>query len=213
MRRRTLLNIIALGAIFGFAALCNIRASAQVPAVNITVDENGNGNILSGSNNFSIPGVLVADPGPGGLGSALTYNLLGPPSLIAGDVLLLEPGNAEISDVIRFNPAGTAVRYPASLVFYSDNADGVDALADTGLPTSLYTNVVRISEVGAEGDNGAFYTPGPDNPGFVAGFDVTYHFISDSPGSTVPEPGSVALFAGLGVSSLFAVRGLRRRKK
>jgi len=189
-------------------AVCSARVVAQVPTVDITVDEFGNGSLAIFGNTFNMPGVLAPDPGPGGLASALTYNLLGPPSLIAGDVILLEPGTGEISDIIRFNPANPLNGYPASLVFYSDNADGVGATADTGFPGALYTNVIRIPEVGPEGHNGADYTPGPDNPGFVAGFAVTYHVVSD-----VPEPGSVALFVGLGVSSLIAFRGMRRRKK
>lgn len=53
--------------------------------------------------------LLAFDPGPGGLASALTYSGLGnPPSLVAGDVLVFEPGIGNtLSDVIRFNPANT----------------------------------------------------------------------------------------------------------
>jgi hypothetical protein len=40
---------------------------------------------------------------------------------------------------------------------------------------------------------------------FDIGFNATF--------TAVPEPGTYALLAGLGVSSLFAVRRLRRRKK
>src|SRR2546430_807433 len=104
----------------------------------ITVNEHGVGSLLfSGQVPISVPGVIAADPGPGGLPAALTYNLLGPPSLVAGDLIILEDlgltSAVVISDVIRFNPAGTgSAGYPASLVFYSDNSDGVDAIADTG---------------------------------------------------------------------------------
>src|SRR5690348_13331829 len=94
----------------------------------ITVDENGNGTLLfPGGVPIPTHGVLAADPGPGGLSSVLTYNLLGPPSLVAGDVLLTDGGG--LQDVIRFNPAGTGnPAYPASLLFYSDNLDGFDSI-------------------------------------------------------------------------------------
>ena len=67
--------------------------------------------------------------------------------------------------------------------------DGADALADTGFPIALYTNVVRASEVGPEGNNGFTYAPTAGQPGFVSGFNVTYNVISDS----VPEPASATL--------------------
>lgn len=152
----------------------------------ITVDENGTGTLVfPGGGTFVSPGVLAPDPGPGGLPLALTYNLLGPPGLVAGDLVILEPGNSITSDIIRFNPAGTGAQaYPASLVFYSDNVDGADALADTGFPPTLYANSLAVTEVGPEGNNGFTYTPSASQPGFIPGFGVTYHIISD-----VPEPG------------------------
>src|SRR6516165_8324985 len=78
----------------------------------ITVDERGSGSLLfPGAPPIPTHGVLAVDPGPGGLAAALTYNLLGPPGLVAGDVFLLE--GTVVSDVIRFNPAGTgSAGYP-----------------------------------------------------------------------------------------------------
>jgi hypothetical protein len=176
----------------------------------ITLDETGNGTLVfPASPAIPVPGVLVADPGPGGLLSALSYNLLGPPSLIAGDLILLEPGGLNVSDIIRFNPAGTGTpAYPASVVFYSDNLDGADALADTGFPASLYTNVVTVTEAGPEGSNGFLYTPNSDQPGFVPGFAVTYNFISDD----APEPASAALMLVAAGSFLARRRWLIARK-
>lgn len=204
---------IAVLALAGIALVGRV-ASAQVPNPLITVDENGNGTIqFSGSLPSNLPGFLAADPGPGGLASALTYNLQNPPSLVAGDVFMLEPASANgaFSEVIRFNPANAATGYPASLVFYSDNFDGVDAIADTGFPLSFYANTVTINEVGSEGNNGAFYTPTANQPGFVTGLTVTYHFISDA---SVPEPGSVALLTGLLVpGSVLVFRRIRRSNK
>jgi hypothetical protein len=142
------------------------------------------------------------------LAAALTYNLLGPPGLVAGDVFLVEGGNV-VSEVIRFNPAGTGnPGYPASLVFYSDNVgvDNIPDIGDTGFPTAFYTNQLIIAEVGPEGANGAIYTPTANQPGFVPGFAVSYELISDT-----PEPASITLL-GLGAATL-GLRALRRRAK
>ena len=196
----------------GLCILCSPAVQAVPITISITVDELGNGTILSGGVPFAMPFAVKPDPGPGGLTSVLTYDLLSPPSLVAGDVLLQDGAGGPILDVIRFNPAGTgslaAPAYPASLLFYSDNVDGFDSLGDTASPPgALYTNTVTIPEVGAEGDNGAFYTPTANQPGFVSGFDVQYHFISD--GTAVPEPGSWTLMtAGLG--ALYWIRRKRR---
>src|SRR4051794_9689456 len=83
------------------------QVNAQVGfSVTITVDENGNGTFTN-TNNFNspLPFALQQAPGPGGLPGALTYGLLNPPGLVAGDLILLEPGTlGVVSDLIRFNP-------------------------------------------------------------------------------------------------------------
>src|SRR5690349_14335608 len=125
-----------------------VCAAAPIP-VTLTFDELGNGIFDSPvlGPTFS-PGFLFFDPGPGGLCCVLTYDLLGPPSLVAGDVILVEPGKGStVSDLIRFNPDGTGGMcgcYPASLLFYSDDLGGVTSVADTGFPTAQYTNVVTL---------------------------------------------------------------------
>jgi hypothetical protein len=179
------------------AALCLFcvagTAQAQYNPL-ITVDQNGNGTIdfgAVGGVEFALFGVLAPDPGPGGLPSALTYELGGPPALIAGDLLLYN-GFGELHDVIRFNPEDPATGYQASLLFYSITTGIPVDLADTLVPPgAFYPNTASM----VEGYNGAVYTPGPNDPGFVPGFDVTYHIITD-----VPEPGAVAFFAGIGLS-------------
>jgi hypothetical protein len=126
--------------------------------------------------------------------------------LVAGDVILTEAGVP--SDVIRFNPnqvgPGGGL---GTLVFYSDNLDGVDSLADIGLPTAFYANQVLILEVGGEGDNGAVYIPVAGQPGFVAGAGapVEYHILSD-----VPEPATFGLL-GIALMGLAGIRRMRTR--
>src|SRR5678815_5274816 len=87
----------------------------------ITLREDGVGFLDFPQNStILLSGVLRSDPGPGGLASALTFDLLGPPSLVAGDLKVSDPGSGLLSDVIRFNPATTVggVPFGASVVFY-----------------------------------------------------------------------------------------------
>src|SRR5262245_57086364 len=104
------------------------RAIAQGFSVTITVDENGHG-LLTNTDGViaTLPFALQQDVGPGGLANALTYSLINPPGLTAGDVLLLEFAGGPISDVLRFNPNQTCATNVGCLVFYSDLSDGPDA--------------------------------------------------------------------------------------
>ena len=114
------------------------------------------------------------------------------------------PADGNLEHVVRFFtiPGG-----PTVTLFYSDNGDGVDAPADTGLPINALTNAVLIQEVGPEGANGATYTPTAGQPGFFnTDFTFTYDIVSDS---GVPEPASMMLM-GAGIVALAAFKRYRR---
>ena len=193
----------AIGEVMGAPYTRNVQPSAQLQpfSVTITVDENGNGSLTNTDGLFgSLGSALQNDPGPGGLNNVLTYSLLNPPGLTAGDVLITDDGL--IMDVVRFNPNGACAGGSLGcLVFYSDNLDGIDALADTsGPPLAFYSNTIIIPEIGSDSDNRALYTPMAGQPGFVAGADgpVQYVLISDI---AVPEPTSLAIL-GVGLAAL-----------
>ncbi len=162
--------------------------------VNITFDENGIGDV------DGTPLYSDVDTPPEGIpGHATLYYVL-PEEVVEGDVVIYEPdalGNptSKISDILRFD-----VATPPCVFVYSDNSDGANEKADTGIPTE-WTNVVRVPEEGSEnGWNGLHYTPMEGQPGYTGG-GVTYVFTSD-----VPEPATICIL-GLGALSLI------RRKK
>jgi hypothetical protein len=205
MKRRSLLAALALATLLLTAT--GGQALAQFPSqILISVYENGNGTIIGFAGLAPLPSALLPDPGPGGLPAALTYGLLNPPGLVAGDLILLEPSSSGlISDIIRFNPNQNG----GSLVFYSDNADGADSLADTGFPTALYANNLTVTEVGAEGFNGFTYIPTAGQPGFVAGAAVPAAYVIHS---DVPEPGPMVL-GGVAVLIGLGAAWVRRKRK
>jgi hypothetical protein len=176
--------------------------------ITVTVDENCNGVFMS-SIGFQSPldCGLFPDLGPGGLPAAVTYDLLSPPGLVAGDLLLFEssvPG-APIADIIRFNAFSPVTGGSGSLVFYSA-LDGGATLADTGFPTALYPNVAFGFGIG--GAATFMYPPVQGQPGFVAGAAGPATYVVRTFPSTVPEPATVALLG----AGLALVAWARRRE-
>lgn len=210
MMQRSLIAGLILGVSL-MAAGGPVHAQAPL-VVSVMVDEDGNGTITY-SNGFSspLPFAMLPDPGPGGLSSVATYGLGNPTGLVAGDLLISDEVDGPILDVVRFNPDQNG----GSLVFYSDDSDGADSLADTPSPPSdFYANTLFLTESGPEGGpNGLVYTPTAGQPGFIAGASapVTYRIMSDSaPPTIVPEPSTIAL--GLTGSVVGVVLASRRRR-
>src|SRR5204863_10181213 len=97
---------------------------------------------------------------------------------VAGDLIVthFNPGRPQIiSDVIRFNAlrihASGQVKYPDSLVFYSDIDADATNLADRSLPTAQHGNTVPTREILRGG--GFRYEPSATQPGFIPGFSVS----------------------------------------
>ena len=210
------ISLLAASALAVSVLISSAPASAQaVTGGTVTVDENGNGTATGfGNPAVNLTSGVGTDPGPGGLQNVLYYNLTSGLTGVPGDIRLQDLINDQLVtlDVIRFNPGppGETV-LPGTIFFYSDNIDGVDNLGDTPAPPQgAYDNTVNLRETGIEGvGDGAFYTPTANQPGYVAGKNITYLFVSDS---AVPEPATWAMML-LGFGAIgFAVRRQRKAK-
>ena len=178
----------------GVVAASATAALGQVGQM-ITLDESGNGYITP-----SQPFAFTSATEPISGITTLRYTL--PFAGNAGDVVLLETPAGAISDVLRFDGQ-------SHVYFFSDNSDGVDSLADVGLPSTLITPNVTLLEQGPEGGfQYVLYTPGASDPGFKAASPgTTYEIISD-----VPEP-SVTMMLGCLGGGLLLVRSWRHQAK
>jgi len=183
-------------AIVAFAMVQPIYAQTGAPPnVIITADENGFGTrIMYGGVPIPMPGIPTPD--------GLFYNMQGPPDLVPGDLLMLEPATSAtqpiLSDVIRFGQG------PGGFGFYfrSDQDGGIDNPADIPglpLPPTFLPNQAVITE-------GALYIPNPNQPGWVGqGFVVEYYF------NSMPDGGATVGLLGMGLCGLMALA--RRFKK
>ena len=175
-------------------------SNATVSAPTFTFNERGVGQLeLPTGAVIPLVGILAADPGPGGLPSALVFatHPQEGAAFTVGDVFLAGHGGT-ISDVLRFNPATSSGTGLTQLIFlYSNDAGGV--LADVGLPAAFYANAATITE----NENAATtFIPTTGQPGFlpVAPIPITYRIIS------MPDSGSTLLLLGLALSGLTVAR-------
>jgi hypothetical protein len=186
---------IVLAVLFALAASANtLRAVPSLPT--FSFHENGNGQLelplLFGGGVIPIPGVLMSDPGPGGLTSALAFTahpLVAP--FPEGDVVLLD-ANGHVSDILRFNPeTNPGPGSPQLIFFYSNDHGGL--LADTGLPSLMYENPVIIQE---NPSGPTIYTPAPGQPGFSTDSPLGDSFLIFS----TPDTGSTLLMLGAAIA-------------
>jgi len=192
------MKIPYLALTFAFALSANtLRAVPSLPT--FSFHENGQGQ-LELPNGFVIPfpGALIADPGPGGLMSALTFTAhpqLNP--FPVGDVVLLD-ASGHVSDILRFNPATSSSSGFTQLIFFYSNDHG-GLLADTGLPSLMYDNTVTVQE---SQSGPTIYTPTSGQPGFSSDSPLgdTFHIFS------TPDTGSTLLMLGIAVAGLALIR-------
>ena len=189
-----------IGAVAAALLFTTTASNATVSAPTFTFNENGVGQ-LELPNGAVIPlvGTLAADPGPGGLSTALVFTTHPQEgaAFIVGDAFLTGHGGT-ISDVLRFNPATSSGTGLTQLIFlYSNDAGGL--LADVGLPAAFYPNSAAITE----NENAiTTFIPTTGQPGFlpVAPIPITYRIIS------MPDSGSTLLLLGLALSGLTVAR-------
>lgn len=179
----------------GIAACIGMLATSATsvfgaPGAIFTLDEMGNGYSTSGA---PLSFTLALDPLSGI--STLQYTL--PFAGLIGDVLLTDPSNSQLSDVLRFDGN-------FHVFFFSEAGEG--QLADVGLPTTFQANTFTVAETGTEGvSTHASYVPTANQPGYnpsVPG--LGYNIISD-----VPEPSAIIL-GSLGGGLLLVLRSRRQ---
>jgi hypothetical protein len=200
--RRKHQQIVSLVA-FGLLSLVAGSVSAQ--GINIQFDEWGNGS-LNGAPLKNVPSALDPISGQSTLAYLLPFNV------VRGDLILTEGAAAPptITDIVRFD---TNTTYGNVAYFFSDLPEPGETpvpLADTGIPAPWALLSVIQPELGPEGNNGAIYVTGFNNPGaaIVGGvtYSVTYGIVSDS---KVPEPSTLVLL-GSGLLGLLAYAWRKR---
>jgi hypothetical protein len=192
---------IVLAVLFALAAGANtLRAVPSLPT--FSFHEGGQGKLALppqfGGGVIPLPGVLTTDPGPGGLSSALAFTAhpqVNP--FPVGDVILLDAGG-HVSDILRFDEAtGSAAPFTQLIFFYSNDQGGL--LADTGLPSSMFTNTVTIQE---NPSGPTIYTPTAGQPGFSTDSPLGDSFRIFS----TPDTGSTLVMLGAATAGLVLLR-------
>jgi hypothetical protein len=190
---------IVLAVLFALAASANtLRAVPSIPT--FSFHENGQGKLeLPNGVVIPFPGALTADPGPGGLLSALAFTahpLVNP--LVVGDVVLLD-ASGHVSDILRFDPATSdASGLLTQLIFFYSNDHG-GLLADTGLPSSMLSNTFTIQE---NPSGPTIYIPAEGQPGLSTDSPLGDSFRIFS----TPDTGSTLLMLGAAIAGLVFLR-------
>jgi hypothetical protein len=192
-----------LAVLFALTASANTLRAVPPSLPTFSFHENGNGKLelplLFGGGVIPLTGVLMSDTGPGGLTSALAFTAhpqVNP--FPEGDVVLLD-ASGHVSDILRFDPeTNPGPGSPQLIFFYSNDHGGL--LADTGLPSSMFSNTVTIQE-NASGPT--IYTPTEGQPGFSSDSPLGNSFRIFS----TPDTGSTLLMLGAAVAALVILRG------
>ena len=191
---------IVLAVLFALAASANTLRAVSLPTFSFHEDGQGNLHLppLFGGGVIPLTGVLMSDTGPGGLLSALAFTAhpqVNP--FPAGDVVLLD-ASGNISDILRFDPETSPGPGAPQLIFFYSNDDG-GLLADTGLPSSMFTNTVTIQE---NPSGPTIYTPTAGQPGFSTDSPLGDSFRIFS----TPDTGSTLLMLGAAAVGLVFLR-------
>jgi hypothetical protein len=195
---------IVLAVLFALAASANTLRAVPPSLPTFSFHENGNGQLelplVFGGGVIPLTGMLMSDPGPGGLTSALAFTAhpLMAPGFPEGDVVLLD-ASGHVSDILRFNPEENPGPGSAQLIFFYSNDHG-GLLADTGLPSLMYDNPVMIQE---NPSGPTIYTPTEGQPGFSSDSPLGNSFRIFS----TPDTGSTLLMLGAAVAALLILRG------
>jgi hypothetical protein len=192
-----------LAVLFALTASANTLRAVPPSLPTFSFHENGNGKLelplLFGGGVIPLTGVLMSDTGPGGLTSALAFTAhpqVNP--FPEGDVVLLD-ASGHVSDILRFDPeTNPGPGSPQLIFFYSNDHGGL--LADTGLPSSMFSNTVTIQE---NASGLTIYTPTEGQPGFSSDSPLGNSFRIFS----TPDTGSTLLMLGAAVAALVILRG------
>jgi hypothetical protein len=192
---------IVLAVLFALAASASTLRAVSIPT--FSFHEDGQGKLqlppLFGGGVIPLTGVLMSDTGPGGLTSALAFTAH--PLARAfpeGDVVLMD-ASGNVSDILRFDTEENPGPGAAQLIFFYSN-DHRGLLADTGLPSSRFSNTVIIQE---NPTGPTIYTPLAGQPGFSSDSPLGNSFRIFS----TPDTGSTLLMLGAAVAALLILRG------
>jgi hypothetical protein len=150
----------------------------------------------------------LVDPQSGIKTLVYVFNTSEIPTVVAGDVKIVEPGTMTVGDDIRFETLTTgSVLGPVAFIYSNDTSGGL--LADMGLPSTYSSNAVTVSESSA---GLALWQPSSSTQPGYTGLTGTAKYANTEYGlqsSDAPEPGTLCLMG----SGLLGAISMWRRKK